>query len=53
MIFGKKEDWNEVKKFIGEMDFLKKLINLDPMTVPNKRWSKLKKEYLSKPEFNV
>ena len=53
LIFGKKETWDEVKKFLGDMDFLKKLINLDPMTVPHKTWVKLKKNYLSLPEFDV
>lgn len=47
LIFGKKETWEEVKKFLSDMDFLKKLTNLDPMTVPHKTWLKLKKHYLS------
>lgn len=53
VIFGKKETWEEVKKFLSDMDFLKTLTNLDPMTVPHKTWVKLKKNYLSLPEFDV
>lgn len=53
LIFGRKETWDDVKRFLADMDFLKKLINLDPMTVPHKTWIKLKKDYLSLPEFNV
>ncbi len=53
LIFGRKETWNEVKKFLSDMDFLKKLTSLDPMTVPKKVWTKLRKEYLSREEFNV
>ena len=47
LIFNKKETWDEVKKFLSDMDFLKILTNLDPMTVPHKTWIKLKKNYLS------
>lgn len=52
LIFGKKETWEEVRKFLGDMEFHKKLTTLDPMTVPNKIWTRLRKEYLDKPEFD-
>ena len=52
LIFGKKETWEEVRKFLGDMEFHKKLTTLDPMTVPNKVWIRLRKEYLNRPEFD-
>jgi dynein heavy chain len=42
----------EAKKFLLDLDFIKKLQNLDPMVVSSKTWSKLRTNYLSKPEFN-
>jgi len=52
LLFGKKETWDEVKKFLSDMEFIKKLQNLDPMTVKNNVWTKLRANYLSRPEFN-
>ena len=53
LIFGRKEKWDEVKKFLSDMDFFKKLTKLDPMTVPEKTWKKLNKNYLQREDFNV
>ena len=52
LIFGKEESWPEVKKFLSDMEFHKKLTNLDPMTVPGRIWAKLRKEYLNRKEFD-
>jgi len=53
LIFQKKEKWDEVKKFLSDMEYFKKLTSLDPMTVPDKIWRKLRKNYLKREEFNV
>ena len=52
LIFGKNETWDEVKRFLGDINFLKKLTKLDPMEVSKNTWDKLKKKYLSKAEFD-
>lgn len=52
LLFGRKETWEEVKKFLSDIELIKKLQNLDPMTVPLKTWTKLRQSYLSRPEFN-
>lgn len=51
-IFGKKEDWDTCRKFLGEIDFLQILKGLNPMDVPEKNWIKFKKNYASIPEFD-
>lgn len=52
LLMGRKESWDEVRKFLSDMDLIKKMQNLDPMTVPLKTWTRLRQVYLSKPEFN-
>jgi len=46
-IFGRKEDWDHCRKFLGEMDFFTILKGLNPMDVPEKNWIKARKNYLS------
>ena len=52
MIFGVKETWEEAKKFVGQVDFLKRLQKLQPLKdVPDKLWKKLRQVYFSDPNF--
>jgi dynein heavy chain len=52
LLFGKKESWDEVKKFLSDIELIKKLQDFEPTDVPLKTWTKLRQNYLSRPEFN-
>lgn len=51
VLYNRKETWEEGKKIMSEMDFQKNLLNLDPMSLDNKIWMKLKNDYISRSEF--
>lgn len=52
LIFNEKEDWDSAKKLLGNMKFLDNLVEFKTETVTDKRWQKLKANYLSDPNFN-
>ena len=53
MVFGAKENWDDAKKWIGNIDSLKKLRELNPYKdVKESVWKKLKTNYLDSPMFS-
>lgn len=51
LLFNEKEDWDSAKKLLGNMKFLDSLIEFKPETVTDKRWQKLRVNYLNDPNF--
>jgi dynein heavy chain len=51
LLFGEKEDWDSAKKVMGKMNFLDELIEFKVETILDKTWNKLRKNYLSSPDF--
>lgn len=53
LLFGKKEDWQTAKNFMGDLNFLNELIGYDVEKYPEKRFLKLREQYISKKGFNI
>lgn len=52
-LFGLKEEWSEGKKLLGNMNFMNDLIDYRSDNVPEKRFLKLRKTYLTLENFNA
>ena len=52
LLFGQKEDWETSKKLMSQMSFTQDLINFAVETTPEKRFTKLRENYISKKTFN-
>jgi len=48
----KKETWDDAKKLLGQMDFLDQLVDFQGDQVPEWVLEKLRKDYLSREDFN-
>lgn len=53
LLFGKKEDWQTAKTFMGDLNFLNELIGFDVEKYPEKRFLKLRELYMSKKGFTI
>ncbi|XP_071080158.1 dynein axonemal heavy chain 6-like [Haliotis cracherodii] len=52
VLFQKKPDWSTAKQMLGDPNFLKKLLQFDKNSLPDKVFTKLRK-YSKKPDFNA
>ena len=48
----KKENWDDAKKMLSDINFLKNLLEYDADSIPEKILERLRKEYISRPNFN-
>lgn len=54
LLLGEKQDWNTIRSNLNDTNaFIDRLKNFDVMKCPESIFEKVRKNYISKPEFDV